>query len=219
MMFVTAAFFSFLGPLLLGIILDYFGPRVCSLTSIFLICIGCVLFGLSDRDQRPYFLPALCLIAFGGPGAQSAIIHLANLFPNWKATTTAFLTGSFQLSFIIFLIFDQLWLWKNISYSQLFFGYTFICLLNAVVSFWLWPDTPYSFEEQLAEVEEISEIDDDEVCCTFSLHYIPFLTFCVFFSLLLDANIHRSYQTSFGFHSPQSRKAKRNFSNRSIPLP
>lgn len=161
MMFVTAAFFGFIGPLSLGIILDHFGPRICSLTSIGLIALGCFLFGVSNVDNRPYFLPALCLIGFGGPGAQSAIIHLANLFPNWKATTTAVITGSFQLSFIIFLIFDQLWIWRNVSYSQLFLGYTAVCLVNALISFFLWPDTPYSFEEQLAEIEEEEGVEEE----------------------------------------------------------
>lgn len=174
-MFVIAAFFSFLGPLSLGIILDYYGPRICSLTSITLITIGCFLFGFSDATDRPYFIPALCMIALGGPGAQSAIIHLSNLFPSWKATTTAIITGSFQLSFIVFLIFDQLWLWKNFSYSTLFFGYTVVCMLNGVISFFLWPDEPYTFEEQLADIVDDEGSIDEEV----SYHYSDIISILI----------------------------------------
>lgn len=161
-MFVIATFFNFLGPLVLGLVLDNYGPRVCSLISIALITCGCVLFAISDKEHLNLFIPAMCLIAFGGPGAQSAIIHLSNLFPNWKATATAFITGSFQLSFVVFLVFDQLWLFRNCSYSSLFMGYCGICFFNAIVSMFLWPDTPYSFDEQVEALEEEEDEDEEE---------------------------------------------------------
>lgn len=119
-LFVVASFFNFLGPLVLGIVLDTYGPRVCSMLSITLIGLGCFLFSVSDVEKFPLFMPAICLIAFGGPGAQNAIIHLSNLFPAWKATATALITGSFQLSFVVFFIFDQLWLFQKWTYSDLF---------------------------------------------------------------------------------------------------
>lgn len=165
MIYVVATFFSFLGPLLLGLVLDKFGPRYCSLLSIALIAIGCILFGISDRENLTLFVPALCLIALGGPGAQSSIIHLSNLFPDWKSTATAFITGSFQLSFIVFLVFDQLWLIAKCSYRTLFIGYSIVCAINAVISIFLWPDTPYSYEEYASiaheDVEDESEDSED----------------------------------------------------------
>lgn len=116
-MFVIALFFNFLGPLLLGIVLDTYGPRVCSIASIVCIAIGCILFATSNIDNNPLFIPAMALIAFGGPGAQNAIIHLSNLFPTWKATATAVITGSFQLSFFVFVIFDHLWQFQHWDYQ------------------------------------------------------------------------------------------------------
>jgi len=154
MMFVVASFFNMLGPLLLGIVLDMYGPRVCSTVSVLLIACGCLLFGLSEPGHVPLFVPAMCLIAFGGPGAQNAIIHLSNLFPRWKATATAFITGSFQLSFIVFLVFDQLWYFMDWNYTHLFVGYCFVCAINLVVSMYMWPDQPYSFEGQVEVVQE-----------------------------------------------------------------
>lgn len=154
MMFVVATFFNFLGPLLLGIVLDHYGPRVCSVISIALIAAGSFLFSISSRDDLPLFVPGLCLIAFGGPGAQSAIIHLSNLFPTWKATATAVITGSFQLSFTIFLVFHLLWRDYHYSYADLFRGYSILCVLNIFISLFMWPDTPYTFEEEFKELEE-----------------------------------------------------------------
>lgn len=154
LMFVVASFFSFMGPLLLGIVLDYYGPRVCSILSISLIGMGCVLFSISDVESAPFFMPAICLIAFGGPGVQSAIIHLSNLFPTKKATATAMLTGCFSLSFVVFVVFDYLWQVGEWTLKELFMGLCIICLLNIVASMLLWPDTPYSFEEQIIEEQE-----------------------------------------------------------------
>lgn len=147
MTFVVASFCNFLGPLILGFVLDSYGPRACSVLSVLLIGIGSTIFAVSDRDTMPMFIPGMCLIAFGGPGAQNAIIHLSNLFPEWKAMTTSFIVGAFQLSFIVFLIFDQLWSKWNYSYTTLFTGYAVICLINLGISLLLWPDKPYHMED------------------------------------------------------------------------
>ena len=149
-MFVTASFFNFLGPLLLGAVLDSYGPRVCSVISMLFISIGCFLFSVSNVPNFPMFIPALSMIAFGGPGVQSAIVHLCNLFPASKGTATAFITGSFQLSFIIFLLFDQLWHFYECDYQFLFMVYGLVCLCNMVLSFLFWPDQPYTYEESSA---------------------------------------------------------------------
>ena len=147
-MFVIASFFNFLGPLLLGIVLDSYGPRICSILSISCIAVGCALFAMSSVDKSPYFIPAMCLVAFGGPGAQNAIIHLSNLFPYWKATATAVITGSFQLSFIIFFIFDYLWQ-RSWNYRSIFLTYSAFCVFNIILSALVWPDKAFNFDTQL----------------------------------------------------------------------
>lgn len=156
-MFVIASFFNFLGPLLLGIVLDSYGPRICSIVSIACIAFGCLLFASSDMKTSPYFIPAMCLVAFGGPGAQNAIIHLSNLFPYMKATATAIITGSFQLSFIIFFIFDYLWQ-RSWDYRSIFLTYSIFCMFNIVLSALVWPDKAFNFDAQL-KIEKGSQLD------------------------------------------------------------
>jgi hypothetical protein len=155
-MFVTASFFSFLGPLLLGLILDSYGPRVCSFVSMLFIALGCALFAVSNIPNFPMFIPGLSMIAFGGPGVQNAIVHLCNLFPNSKATATAVVTGSFQLSFIVFFLFDQMWHFYKYDYQALFMTYGFICLCNAMLSLCIWPDAPYTYEDDTLTKSESS---------------------------------------------------------------
>jgi MFS family permease len=141
---------NFTAPLLLGALLDAYGPRMCSALSILLVMLGFLLFSAST-PQWPTHLPAVILIAFGGPGVQSSIIHLSNLYPAAKATVTSIITGSFNLSFIVFFVFDRLWDKFGLSYQQLFLGYSAVCLAALLLSLLLWPDQPFSFQEQVLE--------------------------------------------------------------------
>jgi MFS family permease len=152
-----------MGPLFLGIVLDSYGPRVCSLVSILVIASGFFIFSLPSTSELQLFMPGMCLIAFGGPGAQSAIIHLSNLFPELKATMTAIITGCFQLSFIIFYIFDECWINFGWTYSQLFRAYCIVCLLNLTITYCIWPDQPLNYDEQMRflhpnDIEEVHEV-------------------------------------------------------------
>ena len=158
MMFVIASFCSCMGPLILGIALDQCGPRICSVLSIGLIGLGCGLFAVSTKEHFPMFIPAMCLIAFGGPGVVNSTIHLSNLFPEWRATATACITGSFQLSFLVFFAFDQLWSYCSVSYQSLFTGYCVVCVANVGVSLLAWPDQPYDADEEEEYIETHSAI-------------------------------------------------------------
>jgi MFS family permease len=153
-MFVIASFANFLSPIFLGFVLDKCGPRTCSIISLISISAGFALFSISDWESYRYFLPAMCLIAFGGPGIQNATIQLSNLFPDSKATATCMITGSFQLSFTVFTLFRNLWENWGWDYSSLFSGYLLVCLLNALISIFILPDKPYSADVFVADVGE-----------------------------------------------------------------
>ena len=119
-MFVAATFSHSFGPLFLGYVLDRFGPRMCSALSIFLIILGCISIINYDYPHYSFFVIGICLIGFGGAGIQSSLIHLSNLFPSWKSSATAIITGSFQLSFLVFYLFDYLWRFDKWNYKDIF---------------------------------------------------------------------------------------------------
>lgn len=62
LMFVAGSFSSFLGPLCLGLVLDAYGPRVCSTVSIIFIIAGCLFFSLAEIGQSYQVLVGICLI-------------------------------------------------------------------------------------------------------------------------------------------------------------
>ena len=98
--FAMASCTGMASTLLLGFCLDRFGPRVCSVTSHVAIAAGCQLFAASTAFTG--FALATCLIAFGGPGIQVSIVHLANLFPKNQFTALAMLNGTISISMSVF---------------------------------------------------------------------------------------------------------------------
>ncbi|KAG5189064.1 major facilitator superfamily domain-containing protein [Tribonema minus] len=146
--FVLGSSLNLLSPLVLGIVLDSAGPRVCSALSLLLVGAGTLLFGQS-KPGFEMFVPGMALVAVGGPGVQSAIIHISNLFPTKKATATSIITGSFSLSFVVFLAFDLVWSRFRLSYSQIFTGYTAIVVVCLLLTLALMPDKPYTLKDEL----------------------------------------------------------------------
>mmetsp|Transcript_32067 Transcript_32067/g.42289 ORF Transcript_32067/g.42289 Transcript_32067/m.42289 type:complete len:465 (+) Transcript_32067:314-1708(+) len=161
LIFTASCCISFISPFFLGILLDWVGPRVCNTLAQLMISGGLVLFGLSDKNFN-YFLPAMCLVAAGGPGVQCSVIHLSNLFPRSKSSITAVITGAFALSFTVFLIFNEMWR-AGAGYQQIFIGYSWYSMIYVVLSLIIWPDRPFSDEDALAEIIETDgETTDDE---------------------------------------------------------
>lgn len=148
-MFVIATFFSSIGPLLLGIVLDSWGPKICSAFSMFLAMLGCILFAISNLPNFPMFMPALSLIAFSGTGVQNSVVHLINLFPLSKRQATTLFEGSYQLSFCVFYLFDRIWYYLSLNYQSIFVFYATVCLVNLAVSLLVWPNKPYTYRAKV----------------------------------------------------------------------
>ena len=58
---------------------------------------------------------------------------------------------SFNLSFIVFFIFERIWSLTSINYREIFLGYAVVCFFCLLISIFLWPDQPFSREEQILE--------------------------------------------------------------------
>lgn len=160
-MFVLATFFSGVSPITFGILQEATGPRAASVVAHLLFISGCLLFSQSDL-QSPMYLPAVCLLAFSGPGAHASVMCVTNLFtPQFKGLFTLLLTMSFHLSFAMFFIVDQLWFNYQFNYHDIFDGYAVVVSLSMVLSLLLWPDSSYdlhSWRSREGKFEMLSTI-------------------------------------------------------------
>jgi hypothetical protein len=158
-MFTWASSIGMASPLLLGVFLDRYGPRWCSVLSCGIVGLGFQVFSLSQ--SFPSLAVGLCLIALGGPGILASIVHLSNLFPDYENLVMSLLSGSTALSFSVFTVFDALWEHYPtvITYKTLFGTYVWIAGLMAVGSYYLFPDEPY---EKWDEFEYLGKEEEEE---------------------------------------------------------
>ena len=113
------------------------------------------------------FIPGFCLISFAGPGINISSTHLSYLYPKNKQKVTSLLSVSYQLSIGIFFLFDQLWFLFHYDYQRIFVCYAAFCFFNIFLSFFIFPDTPYSSEENSSKndysvLENVPEEDSSE---------------------------------------------------------
>ena len=173
--FSLASSTAMVSTLLLGAILDRYGPRICSVLANLTIVMGfgLVAIGTSLRhiqeDSWSLILCAMgfCFLAFGGPGIQVSIVHVANLFPQNQYLLLSGLNGCMSLSFSVFTVFDIVWELSNhrIGISQLFGVYAILVAVPSLVaSMWFWPDEPFEApkRKQKKRMEKNDSSDDDE---------------------------------------------------------
>ena len=167
---------SMLSPLVLGLLLDYYGPKICNITSCIIIIIGFQIITMSSSSSSSsssnvssISIGFIC-IAFGGPGIMSSIVHISNLFPTYENFIISILSGSTAISFSIFTIFDSIYEnYEGITYKFLFGNYTYIVILLTIISFYVYPNEPYEkYDPELdndkihyEEEEDANEISEE----------------------------------------------------------
>ena len=140
--FAYASSLSMVSALVLGFLLDAYGPRVCSMVSSLIVALGCQVCASSHGFAG--FAFGTCLIAFGGPGVTSSIVHISNLFPNNENLAMSCLCGSIVLSFSVYAVFDIMWQkYESITFRTLFGSYVLVLAASAAMAFWLYPDESY----------------------------------------------------------------------------
>jgi MFS family permease len=156
--FSWAASAAMVSSFFLGIVLDFFGPRLCSLVSLSTIAIGCWL--LSQSHDLVQLSVGFCVLAFGGPGICASIIHIANLFPKSKNLVMSSLSGFITVSFSVLSLFDFMWnRYQWATFHCLFGYYSLLAWVLAVSAFFIYPDTPY---EDTSDDEDLSIEGSDE---------------------------------------------------------
>ncbi|KAL3915425.1 MAG: hypothetical protein SGILL_005663 [Bacillariaceae sp.] len=157
--FSWAASVAMVSCFFLGIVLDLFGPRVCSVVSCSTITAGCALLATSSTFAQ--FSIGFCVLSFGGPGICSSIIHIANLFPDTKNLVISCLSGSIALSFSVLSVFDYLWhRFDFATFHSLFGYYTVLAGVLTFGSILMYPGKTY--EDIESEDDSSSSIEDVE---------------------------------------------------------
>ncbi|KAI8624689.1 FMP42 protein [Xylariaceae sp. FL1651] len=105
LMFTVAAVATNVAALPVGAILDHYGPRVCGILGAMFITIGAVFMAFAMRMPFDGFLPGYLFLALGGPFTYISSFQLSNAFPQRSGLILALLTGAFDASSALFLLY------------------------------------------------------------------------------------------------------------------
>lgn len=124
MMFTVGAMVTNASALLIGSLLDAFGPRFCGLIGAISLFLASFVFIFADAITSSaigsFFDPYLfgyMFMALGGPFSYISSFQLSNSFPKKSGTVLALLTGAFDASSAVFLIYRILYNKTSGSFS------------------------------------------------------------------------------------------------------
>lgn len=164
-MFTIAAVATNVFALPVGTILDAYGPRVSSLIGSLCLAIGATLFACASRLPFDGYIPGYLFLSLGGPFIFISSFHLSNTFPARSGLILSMLTGAFDASSALFLIFRLLNEHTEgyVSTRTFFWAYLLVPAFIALVQVTIMPATSYKTAGELlqqAEAQVTAEMND-----------------------------------------------------------
>ncbi|CAG7938082.1 unnamed protein product [Penicillium nalgiovense] len=162
LMFTIAAVVTNISALPVGTILDAYGPRVCGITGSICLAIGAVLFGTANKLPFDGYTPGYLFLALGGPFVFIPSFHLSNTFPTRSGLILSMLTGAFDASSALFLIFRLLNEHTQglVSVSNFFAVYLIVPVFTATAQIFIMPPTSYKTAGELVQHAEAQVADE-----------------------------------------------------------
>lgn len=167
LMFTIAAVATNVAALPVGAILDTHGPRVCGVVGSLSLIVGSLLFGLASRLPFDAYIPGYLFLSLGGPFIFISSFHLSNTFPARSGLILSLLTGAFDASSALFLIFRLIneATQRGFTTSIFFMIYLLVPLFVLGAQLSLMPATSYKTAGELVQQarEHISAEAHDRV--------------------------------------------------------
>ena len=170
-MFTIAAVSTNVCALPVGATLDRFGPRITSIVGVVLLFAG-ALFMAFAADLRPYmdaYILGYLFLALGGPFVFIPSFQLSNTFPKHSGLVLALLTGAFDTSSALFLVYRLIYQGTNDSFKpkQFFLVYLVVPALILIAQIFVMPANSYKTVGELVKVAEDPATDahasDEEI--------------------------------------------------------
>ncbi|KAL1964556.1 hypothetical protein VTN77DRAFT_6853 [Rasamsonia byssochlamydoides] len=151
LMFTIAAVATNICALPVGTVLDTYGPRVSGIIGSMFIAIGALLLAFAAHLPFDGYIPGYLFLALGGPFVFISSFHLSNSFPTRSGLILSVLTGAFDASSAIFLVFHLINEKTNGSFSiQKFFSiYLIVPFFILLVEIFLMPGASYKTAGEL----------------------------------------------------------------------
>ncbi|KAI0021459.1 major facilitator superfamily domain-containing protein [Xylariomycetidae sp. FL0641] len=153
LMFTVAAVATNVAALPVGAILDHFGPRVCGLLGALFLTIGSLLMAFAKSIPFDAFLAGYLFLALGGPFTYISSFQLSNAFPQHSGLILALLTGAFDASSALFLVYRIVFQSTGGSFGhhKFFLFYLIVPVVIAILQSTLLPKQSYKTVGEMIE--------------------------------------------------------------------
>ncbi|KAK3615973.1 hypothetical protein LTR56_026266 [Elasticomyces elasticus] len=166
LMFTTAAVSTNVAALPIGTVLDRYGPRIASMVGCVFLTIGALFFAFAENIPFDAYIPAYLFLALGGPFVFISSFQLSNTFPQHSGLILALLTGAFDTSSAIFLMYRLIYQKTNgwFTPKKFFLLYLIVPAFILVVQLFIMPKDSYKTVGELVKaVESDDQAAEDEI--------------------------------------------------------
>lgn len=169
LMFTVAAVSTNVVALPVGTILDRYGPRVSGILGALFITVGAVLFAFAADAPFDAYIPGYLFLALGGPFIFISSFQLSNTFPQYSGLILALLTGAFDTSSAVFLVYRLIYQATDGAFSpkKFFLLYLIVPAYIFAVQLFFMPSTSYKTVGELTQTVEtaasVVHDSDDEI--------------------------------------------------------
>ena len=163
-MFTTAAVATNCVALPVGTILDKYGPRISGIIGSILLAIGSLLFAFAAQLPFDAYIPGYLFLALGGPFVFIPSFQLSNTFPQHSGLILALLTGAFDSSSAIFLIYRLIYSTSHETFTpqKFFLLYLIVPIFILLVQIFIMPHNSYKTVGELITHAENAMGDEEE---------------------------------------------------------
>ncbi|TKA56567.1 hypothetical protein B0A49_11993, partial [Cryomyces minteri] len=171
LMFTVAAVSTNVCALPVGTILDRYGPRISGIIGCFLLTIGALFFAFASELPFDGYIPGYLFLALGGPFVFISSFQLSNTFPKHSGSILALLTGAFDTSSAVFLIYRLIYQASNGTFwpKKFFLIYLVVPAFILLAQLFLMPSTSYKTVGELVASAENDPLDAPQATDTDSL--------------------------------------------------
>jgi len=165
-MFTVAAVGTNVCALPVGTVLDRYGPRISGIISSILLAAGCLLLAFAKDMGTSFdgYIAGYLLLALGGPFVFISSFQLSNTFPRYSGLILALLTGAFDTSSAVFLVYRLIYETSDRSFvpKKFFLIYLIIPAFILVVQLAIMPSQSYKTVGELVKQVEDAEDESDD---------------------------------------------------------
>ncbi|EMC99896.1 hypothetical protein BAUCODRAFT_354347 [Baudoinia panamericana UAMH 10762] len=156
LMFTVAAVSTNVCALPVGTILDRYGPRIASIIGVVFLTLGSLSMAFAGDLPFDAYIPGYLFLALGGPFVFIPSFQLSNTFPRNSGLILALLTGAFDTSSAVFLVYRLTYQKTNGTFTlkKFFLIYLIVPALILLAQLFVMPTDSYKTVGELAKTAE-----------------------------------------------------------------